>query len=387
IDSLRVLGENATFSSRGDIENDTEQVVVSLTQPIFDLSAWFTFRQGQALSEQAKVQFSADKQGQILKVAATYFDVLRASENLDTALAEEKALERQLLQTRERFEVGLLPITDVHESQAAFDNAVVNTLEARGALNIAFESLEVLTGQRHDNLARLANAFPTPTPEPADPEQWVEFAVTNNLTLSVSEHSMDAAKANARARKSDHLPSVSGSVTYTNTNEDGTSLENLSAQDTEGNVAAVTVQMPLFTGGLISANRRQAEQLAIQAKELYRATKRSVVQQARANHLQVVTDAARVKARAQAIISAESALEATEAGYEVGTRNIVDVLDAQRVLFAARRNFANTRYDYISSYLQLKQVSGQLSPEDIQQLNQWLSDKDPVTRATGMQSN
>jgi outer membrane protein len=388
--SSTAFTQNSGFGRKGDTDSETENYSLNLQQPLFDLSAWFGFQQGKQLSQQSQAQFSADQQDMILRVTDTYFNVLRAQENLSTAIAEEKAIQRQLEQTRERFDVGLLPITDVHEAQASFDDATVNTLEARGALDIAFEALSVLTGQNHAQLSGLVENFPVSNPEPANREDWVQFSLQNNFTLKASQFARDAAKQNANAKKSEHLPTVSGSLSYFNNHSDtefsgldgnGSTLDVPSFSDQDGHSIALRVDIPIFTGGLTSAQRRQAYQQFVQAQELYSANQRSTVQQARSQHLQVVTDAARVKARKQAITSALSALEATQAGYDVGTRNIVDVLVAQRTVFQARRNYASARFDYISSMLNLKAVAGQLSPDDIYQLNAWLDPQIPVLRA------
>ncbi|MCP5170641.1 MAG: TolC family outer membrane protein [Pseudomonadales bacterium] len=390
-DSSRTVFTQTTGSGReGDTEVDSEHYSLSLTQPLFDLSAWFGFQQGKQLSLQAQAQFGADQQAMILRVTEAYFNVLRAQENLSTAQAEETAIQRQLEQTRERFEVGLLPITDVHEAQATFDDATVNTLEARGALDIAFEALSVLTGQSHTQLAGLVDNFPVAKPDPVNSEDWVQFSLQNNFSLQSARFAREAAQQNAKSKKSEHLPTLTGSLSYYNNHSDsefngldgnGNPLNSPSFSDQDGHTAALRLEIPLFTGGLTSAQRRQAYQQFIQAQENFIASQRNTVQQARSQHLQVVTDSARVKARKQSITSAQSALEATQAGYDVGTRNIVDVLLAQRNLFQAKRNYANARYDYISSLLNLKAVAGQLSPDDIYQLNAWLDPQLQVLRA------
>ncbi len=389
--STQVLGQGAVFGRKGQTDTDTKNYSITLSQPIFDLPAWFSFQQGKELSQQAKLQFSADQQSLILRSADSYFDVLRTRENLETALAEEKAIKRQLEQTRERFEVGLLPITDVHEAQAAYDNATVNTLEAEGALDVAFEGLTVLTGQPHEQLAGLMPDFPVVNPKPLNREEWVQFALQNNFSLKVAQHARDAADQHAQAKKYEYMPKLTGSLSYydnrsssdfrgtdLNTNQFFTSP---SETDQDGHSIGVQLSVPIFTGGLVSAEKRQAYQQFIQSKENHIGAQRNTVQQARSQHLQVLTNKARVTARNQAITSAKSALEATQAGYEAGTRNIVDVLIAQRGLYQATRNYANARYDYIGSFLRLKEVAGQLSPEDIYQLNAWLDPEISVTKA------
>ncbi|WP_438951184.1 TolC family outer membrane protein [Porticoccus sp.] len=392
--SRTVLSQTVTPGRDGDTDTDTKGYSISLTQPIFDLPAWFSFQQGKALSEQARLQFAADQQSLILRSADAYFEVLRARENLETALAEEKAIQRQLEQTTERFEVGLLPITDVHEAQAAFDSARVNTLEVRGALDIAFEGLTVLTGQQHEQLAGLMPDFPIVDPQPLSLEDWVQFALQNNFVLQATRYQRDAAEENANSKKYEHAPTLSGSISYFDDQsksefrgrdlDDPLNQSYVRPSETkqDGHVVGLQLTIPIFTGGLVSAERRQAFHQSVEAKEIFTGAQRNTVQQARSQHLSVLTDKARVNARNQAITSAASALEATQAGYDAGTRNIVDVLLAQQNLYQARRDYANARFDYIGSLLRLKEVAGQLSPEDIYQLNAWLDPAISVTKAS-----
>jgi outer membrane protein len=297
---------------------------------------------------------------------------LRAYDNLQTRSAEQRAIQRQLEQTRERFEVGLLPVTDVHEAQAVFDDAAVNSLEARGALNIAFEGLQVLTGRDHEALAGLTETFMATNPEPLSNQEWVDFAIGNNFQLKVAELGKDAAYNSAKAAAAARLPKITGRATYYESDMDGTRYTNPIETQQDGHSFVVSVTMPIWMGGSVDAKRRQAKQRSIASKEGYTATKRNVIQASRSLHQLVLTNTARVKARKQSITSADSALQATQAGYEVGTRNIVDVLVAQRSVYQARRSYANARYDYILSMMRLKEVAGQLAPDDIYQLNGWL---------------
>jgi outer membrane protein len=356
----------------GLIDSDTTSYSASLNQAIFDMPSWYSFQSSKALSESARAQFSADQQALIIRVSSAYFDVLRAYDNLQTRDAEERAIQRQLEQTRERFEVGLLPVTDVHEAQAVFDDAAVNSLEARGALNIAFEGLAVLTGQDHQVLAGLMENFAATNPEPLSNQEWVDFAIGNNFQLKAAKLGKDAAYNNAKAALSARLPKISGRASYFDSDSDGSRYAAPFESQQDGHSFVVSVSMPIWMGGSVDAQRRQARQRSIASDEGYIASKRNTVQAARSSHQLVLTNTARVKARQQSITSADSALQATQAGYEVGTRNIVDVLVAQRTVYQAQRNYSNARYDYILSMMRLKEVAGQLSPEDIYQLNAWL---------------
>ncbi len=377
--TIIVEGSNTNAAT----ESESSSWGASLNQAVFNLPAWYQFKRGSALSEAAKAQFTAAQQSMIVRVAEDYFNALRAADNLETRRAEQRAIGRQLEQTQERYDVGLIAITDVHEAQAAFDDARVNTLEAESALVIAFEQFEVLTGSRYEVLAGLASNFSADAPTETA-EAWVNFALANNPELQSAALLRDAARAGASAGRAGHLPSVSMSLSYNDgkTDRDYQQINRIndallsaidSQLDNETTTLAVSVSMPLFTSGLVSSQRRQSVQESVRSSEDYTLARRNTVKNARSSFQLVTTNAARVSARRQAVVSAQSALDATQAGYEVGTRNIVDVLFAQRTLFQAQRNFANARYDYILSHLRLKQVAGQLSPDDIYQLNSWLS--------------
>ena len=378
---FNIDGQVLPSVNQGKIDSDGTSYGASLTQAIFDMPSWYRFQGSKSLSESARAQFAADQQTLIIRVSDAYFNVLRAYDNMQTRNAEERAIQRQLEQTRERFEVGLLPVTDVHEAQAVYDDAVVNSLEAQGALNIAFEQLQVLTGEEHNVLAGLAEKFIATNPQPLSNSEWVDFAIGNNYPLKVAKLGKDAAYNNAKAAAAARLPKVTGSVSYFDSDSDGTRYSLPFENQQDGSSFAVSVTMPIWLGGSLDAQRRQAKQRSIASDEGFIAAKRNTVQAARSLHQLVLTNTARVKARAQSIISADSALQATQAGYEVGTRNIVDVLVAQRTVFQARRNFANARYDYILSMMGLKEVAGQLSPDDVYERNAWLDPQLVINKA------
>jgi len=366
------------FVSKSFSDTSSTTYSVSLTQAIFDMPAWYQFQRGKALSKSAAAQFAAEQQMLILRVSSAYLGVLRAYDNNETRKAEQRAIQRQLEQTRERFEVGLLPVTDVHEAQAVFDDALVNSLEARGAVNIAFDALQVLTGENHLVLSGLKDEFIAINPEPLDSQDWVSFSLNNNYQLKVSELGRDASYNEAKAATAQLLPKITANARYSDSDQDGTQVSYLPTESSseisslsDGHSFGISVSMPIWASG-INAGRRQAKQRSIASSENFEVAKRNTVQTARSRHQLVITNAARVKARKQAITSADSALGATQAGYEVGTRNIVDVLAAQRSVFQAKRNYANARYDYIFAMMSLKEVAGQLSPDDIYQLNAWL---------------
>jgi outer membrane protein len=358
-------------SSDDNIEPIKTTYAASLSQSLFNVPAWFQFQSAKKMDQVAEAQFATQQQSLIIRVSESYLNVLRAYDNKQTRKAEELAIQRQLEQVTERFEVGLLPITDVHEIQAIFDDASVNSLEANGALDIAFDQLQVLSGKNHSQLAGLKDDFVAKAPNPIASESWVAFALANNFELKASLLAQQAAIQTAKAAKAQHLPKITVSADYSKRDVEATTAAE--ALVTEQTAINLNLTMPIFSGGLISSQARQSSYQAQAAEQNYIAVKRNTMQAARSNHQLAITNAARVKARKQAITSAESALKATQAGYDVGTRNIVDVLVAQRTLFQAKRNFSNARYDYILSMMRLKQVAGQLSPEDVYEICLWLA--------------
>ena len=359
-----------------DVESDTWDV--SLRQPLFDLTAWFRFRQGAKLSEQAEASFSVAQQQLILRSTRAYFQVLRASTNLQASRAQESALKAQLDQVRQRFDVGMVAITDVHEAQAGYDLAVAQRISDEGQLGTALELLSVLTGRSHSQLWVLDEEFPVVDPDPAAPEDWVAFARQNNFDIKAARFGRDAAQRGARAAASEHLPTVDLSLSYSDSAADVVQ-ENLASgevrrfpDDQRDGIVALNVTVPLFTGGFTSASRRQATAVYETQVATYEGTVRSVTQETRASHIQVLSDVARTRARAQAVTSTRSALEAAEVGYNVGTRNVVDVLRAQQDFYSAVRDYENSKIDYVIDLATLKRLAGTLGPEDVYELNHWL---------------
>ena len=362
---------------------------VSLTQPLFDLPSWFSFKSGRVLSEQAKAQFSADQQDLIVRVADAYFAVLRQWDNLQVALAQERADKRQLDQAQQRFDVGLVAITDVHEARAAYDASYALRLTEEGALATAYETLSIFTGQPHANLSLLDKGFPVVEPTPNDRAEWVNFALKDNYSLKAARFAMEAAQDNATAKRWEHAPKLTGSLNYQHEDVSGSQDTNPRSllsfppdAETDTKSAMLHLTVPIYSGGFTSSAQRQATAQYNAALERKTDTERTVIQGARAQHIATNTDVQRVKARAQSIVSSQSAFDATQAGYEVGTRNIVDVLQTQRVFFAAQRDYANARYDYVLDMLRLKQVAGTLGPQDINDLNNWLVAPDSPKAST-----
>lgn len=369
-----------------DLDTRTRAWGVNLSQPLFDLPAWFSFKSGKELGKQAEAQLAADQQNLMVRVADAYFNVLRQWDNVQASRAQERADKRQLDQAQQRFDVGLIAITDIHEARAAADSSVAQRLADEGNLEVAYEALTVLTGQSHANLWRLNKDFPIVDPEPSNRADWVQFALDNNYTLKAARYGMEAARENATSKRMEHLPKITGDLSYRDENIRGSqdvtppSVFALPPDaDNTTRAAMIKLTLPLYSGGYTSSQQRQAFERYNVALEQRTDTERTVIQNTRARHIEASTDVRRIKARSLSIVSSQSALEATQTGYEVGTRNIVDVLQSQRTLYNSRRDYANARYDYVLNMLRLKEQAGTLSPQDIYALDQWLVAPDSPT--------
>jgi outer membrane protein len=370
------LSINRSLTNR---DVDTQGYVVSLKQALFDLSAWFSFQSGKEVTKGAEATFAANQQNLIVRVVEAYLLVLRAQDNLAASQAQERAFERQLEQTQQRFEVGLIAITDVYEAQAARDLSEVTRIVDENNVSVAMERLSVLTGQPQHNLNVLVEEFNILPPDPVDRAAWVDFSLANNFQLQAARFQQEAARQTAKANKMEHAPKVTGGYDYSDFDVDGsvdvTPLSDFVSSpesSIEENMWQVRVSVPLYSGGAISSNRRRAAQeYNASSEELINLT-RNTVTNVRSLHMTVMSDVSRIAARKQSIVSTKGSLDATQAGYEVGTRNVVDVLNAQNLLFQAERDYANSRYDYILNMMRLKEQAGLLSPEDIIRLDSYL---------------
>ncbi|MGV8916402.1 MAG: TolC family outer membrane protein [Pseudomonas sp.] len=356
----------------------------TLAQPIFRADRWFQFQAAKAVDEQSMLQLSATEQNLILESAQDYFTVLRSEDNLASTKAEEAAFKRQLDQANERFDVGLSDKTDVLQAQASYDTARANRIVAKRKVDDAFQALVTLTNRDYNSIEGIVHTLPVLAPTPNDAKAWVDTATRQNLNLLASNYSVTAAEETLKQRKAGHAPTLDAVASYKRGDNDafGLSNPNFTGQNYSGDVSqrsiGLELNVPIYSGGLTSSQVREAYSRLSQSEQQRESLRRQVVENTRNLHRAVNTDVEQVQARKQSIISNQSALEATEIGYQVGTRNIVDVLDAQRQLYSSVRDYNNTRYDYILDNLRLKQAAGTLNPGDLQDLSRYLkSDYNP----------
>jgi outer membrane protein len=294
--------------------------------------------------------------------------VLAAQDNLEFAEAERKAIARELDQAKQRFEVGLIAITGVHEAQARYDQSRADEIVARNGLDNAWEALREIVGpEAPTSLARLAAEVPLDPPAPAAIDEWSGTALQNNPGVQAAIEAAEVARQEIEVQRSGYYPSVDLIGSYEMNRWD-------TSRAVESNTASVGVQlaMPLYTGGGVAAATRQAQANFQAAQDVLDQQRRAVDKEVRNAYRGVEASIEAVKAFGAATVSAESALEATTAGFEVGTRTQVDVLNSQSDLFDAKRNHAAARYVYVINLLRLEQAAGTLDVEDLQRVNAWL---------------
>ncbi|MEZ5578320.1 MAG: TolC family outer membrane protein [Candidatus Competibacteraceae bacterium] len=350
--------------STGSDGGNTHSYAIGLTQPVYNRASQVQQRLAEETIKQADTDFNNAQNDLILRVAQGYFGVLAAIDNLTFATAEKNAFARQLEQANRRFEVGLATITDVYDAQARFDGAVSSEIDAINKLADARELLRQLTGQDYAQLNLLSERMPLALPNPKDPEQWVRMALDNNLTLRSAGFGVEQARENIQLQKAGHYPSLD--LNANRADVDTAFTRTISSQ------VNLQLTIPLYSGGAVSSRSRQAAYNYEASRQNLENLQRDAVRTVRNAYRGQETSISQIKALDQTRVSTRSALEATQAGYEVGTRTIVDVLNAERNVYLAEREYAAARYSYIANFLVLKQAAGQLSEEDMVEINGWL---------------
>ncbi|WP_405236771.1 TolC family outer membrane protein [Lentisalinibacter orientalis] len=368
-------GETITVTSDFQDESiETTQWQIELRQTVFRWDQFVGLKQAGKQVARAEADFEAAQQDLIVRVANRYFEVLAAEDALEAAQASKRAIDRQLEQAQQRFEVGLIAITDVQEAQAAYDQAIADEIAAKRQLASSREFLREITGEYLKDLETPGQQLTLETPDPAEEDDWVNTAFEQNLALIAARLNAEIASQEIDSRRSGHYPTLDLVATrsdfdreFERSNEGGPFNDVFNNQTSDS--IALEFRIPLFSGGRTSAQVREAVHLHRAAREQLQRVARETERQARDAYLGVLAEISRVKALRQALSSAKTALEATEAGFEVGTRTTVDVLDAQQQVFSARTNYRRARYDYLLNVLRLKQAAGILRIQDLEDID------------------
>ena len=344
----------------------SDNLTLNVEQPIWRRDRRIAIDQADSRIARADALYAAARQDLMVRVAERYFGVLEAEDELGFARATLEAFEQQLEQSRQRFEVGLIPITDVEEAKAGFDLSKAQLIAAENALDIAREALRETTGAYQEKLAPLTE-MPLVTPEPEDIDEWTEIALDRNPRLLAARHDTETARREIRRIQAGHSP-VLDAVGSIGLNDSGSSPTG----ETRRTNVGLRLSFPLYRGGSILSRTRESRHRYQRTLDVLERERRRAQRETRGAYLGVESGISRVRALEQAVRSSRAAAEAIEAGFQVGTRTSVDVLDAQRDLFRARRDLSEARYGYVLDVLRLKRAAGTLSEDDLQLIAIWL---------------
>ncbi len=372
---------NLILGSGSETRNSSEGLNLNLSQTLLDFSSIRSLRQADKTVARAETNLAAARQDLLVRVADSYFNVLAAEDTLAAQVAARESIARQLEQAQRRFEVGLIAITDVQEAQAGYDTAVAAEIAAERALATSQEFLREIINDYVTDLRTPGEEMALQSPDPADVDEWVRVSQQQNLALVASRIGAEIAQDDIAILRAARLPTLdlTGSVgtsssnnRFTTINTDGTQDLTPRVGDTDSINWQINFRMPILTGGF---NRSRVQQSVYQhraALEALELVARQTERQTRDAYLGVISEISRVQALRQAVESSQTALRATEAGFEVGTRTTVDVLNSQNNLRQAQTNYARSRYDYILNVLRLKQAAGNLAEDDLLEVENWL---------------
>lgn len=371
------LGGDYSFNkgfrdSRGVNSNEVSGSL-KLTQTLFDMSKWRALTLQEKTAGIQDVTYQVAQQQLILNTATAYFDVLQAIDNLSYVEAQKQSIYRQLDQTTQRFGVGLVAITDVQNARAQYDTVLANEVTARNNIDNMLEALRQVTGNVYFSLSSLdLGRFKTNKPQPID--GLLSEAEKHNLSLLSARLSKDLAREQIRYYETGHMPTLSLSASSGLDNTDYSGYRSHDNPEIRSSIAGsnqvgVSLSIPLYSGGAVSSQVKQAQYNFVSSSEKLVSAQRSAVQTVRSSFNNINASISSIEAYRQAAVSAQSSLDAMEAGYQVGTRTIVDVLDATSTLYNAKQQLSNARYTYLINQINIKYALGTLNEQDLLALN------------------
>ena len=375
----QVLGGQPFPPSDTSSESTSQEVGVSLSQMIFDRSRFTRLAAQQSLARAADFTLESAGDTLITRTSAAYFDVLVAIETLAAAEAQETALQKQLDFADKRLEVGLAPITDVHEARAQYEAARANVVVTRARLADAYQALTEITGVPVTDLEGLPADFQPQLPAAGGADEWVATALASNPNLQAASLQVDAAKSDIATARARRWPTVYLNGSYGDSSVDGSSTDNIDAiasdfeNESQSRSLGIVVDLPIFEGGAIRSQVRQAVAQRDVRADQFEQERRAVERNTRNAYQTLVAGVSEVEARRLALVSAQAAYEASQVGFEVGTRTVIDVLLNQRTLFDAQQQYAFARYNFLQNRLLLEQAAGTLDIADVQEINRLLT--------------
>lgn len=345
---------------------------VQLSQPLFNLPAWSTYRQGQSLVSQSEAQLVADTHELMVRVVETYFEVVAAQEVLDAQVVLGEASLEQWQLMQQSLETGTATVTEVDEAKARLDLATAQTTAARNDLEVKTYALKELVGQEFNNVRRLRDKIPYARPQPEDLRAWVESAESDNPSVRARQFAVEVADYEIDRNRGGHLPTLELVV-----NRQGArTINTLSGDPNNTTQSALTLQLniPLFQGGRQFSKDREAVALKEKTKAEWLDARRSARQLARQSYLGILSGLTQSIALESALAASISSLDGNRMGSEVGTRRNLDVLNALSQVADSRQRLTKARIDGILAHVKLKAAVGRLSELDMSELNALLGD-------------
>jgi len=362
------ITSSSTFGSDGEIDFNSHGYSLNLSQPLFHRDRFIALSQADSEIKESEAKLAKAQQDLIVSVSEAYFNVLRSVDNLEFTKIEVESLSRQLEQANQRFEVGLSAITDVQEAQAGHDLAVAQKIQAINGIDNAKEEIRELTGEYIDEFDGLGENITLIKPVPEDISSWADLSIEQNLDISAANFALETARKEIKKQYAGHLPTVDIVASHGYDSTGG----RFGSTRTDRSSIGLELNVPIFSGGFVSSKTREAYEQYNFAMHYLEKARRTAQRNTREAYLGVISGISQVNALKQAVISSETALTATEAGFEVGTRTAVDVVASQRTTSKARRDYSNAKYNYILNTLKLKRSAGTLSPDDLNLINAWL---------------
>ncbi|MFL6635899.1 MAG: TolC family outer membrane protein [Massilia sp.] len=345
----------------------TNQIQVTLQQPLFHWDRWETYQQSKLAQAISEAQFAQAQQDLITRVAQAYFDVLAAQDTLESTRAQKVAVTEQLASAKRNFEVGTQTITDTHEAQAAYDLVVSQEIAAVNDLETKKTALQAIIGTAPATLAILRTGVNLTAPQPINVDQWVSAAENQNYAVTVAQLQLESAKRDISKNRAGHYPTLD--LVASSLHRDVNGQVTGSSGKTNSNSIGIQYSIPIFSGFAVTSKVRESIALEDKARNDLEANRRNAALVARQSFLGVNSGLAQVKALEAAEVSSNSALESNKLGYQVGVRINIDVLNAQRQLYQTRTDLARARYNTILAGLKLKAAAGSLREEDLQPIN------------------
>jgi outer membrane protein len=352
----------------------TRSLSATLNQTVIDLSQWANLAAARSAARSQDATYDAAAQNLYVRVTTAYFGVLTSQDALIFAKASEDSFKQAYDQADQRFKVGLSAITDVYQAKSEYELAKAQTVAAQNTLNDAKEALTQITGKPVGELKKLREDLPLTPPDPADPNAWVQAALQSNASIHASQYSVQAAEHDIDAARAGHLPTLNASVTRGKSTSwfEQASAAGLRGNGQYGTTVGLSVNVPIFSGGATQSRVRQSIYQRDEAQDSLESTRRQVVRDTLNFYRSVAAGISQVEANKASVDSGQKALEATRAGFDVGTQTMLNVLNAIQTLTQAESSYSQSRHQLVLDQLQLKQSAGSIDVKDVEMVNSML---------------